>query len=78
MGAERGFPGMLDASTACTGDGRIAPRHGMGNSLGIAMIQQSFLMLLHHRIYGFDMLTLGCLALIMTLMSYKDHICLHG
>ena len=66
----------MDALIVCIGDGRIVLQLGLDSSLGIVMIQQSFWKLLHQMIYGFGMLTLGCLGLTMTSMSCRDHLCL--
>ena len=42
------------------------------------MIQQSYLKHLHPRISGFCIVTLGCMALTLTSMSWEDLLCLLG
>lgn len=70
--------GCLDQLIACTGHERIIPWDEKVSTRTTTKIQQSFLRLLHQRIYVFGLQYLDCLALIMTWICCRDHHSLLG
>jgi hypothetical protein len=74
MNEARGGWACLGASIVCTGGGRIAPQHGMGNLLIIIATQQLSLKQWPLRICGFDIAFLGFLDFLTTSTFYRDPI----
>lgn len=63
---QEGGRGWFGALTACIGDGRIALQHGNANTVGISMIQLSFLKQLLSRTCEFGIATMAYSAITMT------------
>ena len=66
------FQGYFGALVTCIENGRISLQHDMENSLGILMIQLSYLKLAPPKINGFGIATFGCLILKMTSLYFQD------